>query len=109
MTAQTDRCRQVAIRLFLTPPTTDTQSQIVLWVYRRGEAQPAAFEDVGLPVDAPEGFQAVLDRFAEYMPAALTEEWTVVFRNNVGRPALPAGVVQPIKASVNHAPVILAM
>ena len=109
MTTQTDRYRPVAIRLFLTPPTADTQSQIVLWIDRRGEAQPAAFEDVGLPGEAPEGFEAVLDRLDEHMPTAFTEERAVLFRKNVERPALPAGAVQPIKASINHVRVILAV
>jgi hypothetical protein len=53
---------------------------------------------VGLPVEAPEGFKAVLNRLAEHLSAVFTEERAVLFRNNVGGPTLPAGVVQPITA-----------
>jgi hypothetical protein len=64
---------------------------------------------VGLPVQTPEGFEAVLDRLAEHLPTAVTEERTVLFRNNVGGPAPPASVVQPITASRNHVHVILVV
>jgi hypothetical protein len=64
---------------------------------------------VGLPVQAPDGFEAVLDRLAEQLPTAVTEERTVLFRNNVGGPAPPASVVQPITASMNHVYVILVV
>jgi hypothetical protein len=64
---------------------------------------------VGLPVQTPEGFEAVLDRLAEHLPTAVTEERTVLFRNNVGGAAPPASVVQPITASRNHVHVILVV